>query len=250
MYVMKLLFAAIDNSPKKILIVLGLSGFYYITPSIAKYLNMKFYDASILHIDIFYQYINTCVRYILQHPENYYFILEYLSFCYMALVIFSYINVAIAWNDQSYILGTTFMCILLLIGYILIPTKGPYFLENIKVIDLKQFPIISQTNFKLIDILSNQIDAFPSGHSASATFIMRWYWQKDHPLKYVILLFGLSIILSTIVLGQHYIVDVIAGCTVGIASMTYATYCTNTYLQSTRYVLNENMQNNNILNVV
>lgn len=98
------------------------------------------------------------------------------------------------------------------IGYFLVPAIGPRFTLD----HMQSFPIqgVMLTEFlrNLLDLLENiQRDAFPSGH-VEMTLLTMYYAFKFNKKYFIVLLFiGNTLILSTVYLRYHYVVDIIGG---------------------------------------
>ncbi len=98
------------------------------------------------------------------------------------------------------------------IGYFLVPAIGPRFTLS----HLQSFPIygvfVAEPLQKLLNTLENiQRDAFPSGHT-EITLLTMYFAHKYHKKYfYVLLVIGTSLIISTVYLRYHYVVDVIGG---------------------------------------
>jgi membrane-associated phospholipid phosphatase len=75
--------------------------------------------------------------------------------------------------------------------------------------------IIDTLNF-LEDI---QRDAFPSGHTEMTILTMIYAWKFSKKYFSVLMIIGTSMIISTVFLRYHYVIDVIAGAL--LASVVY-----------------------------
>ena len=84
----------------------------------------------------------------------------------------------------------------------------PMYLEELGVLNLRPF-----------DLLDWSFHSFPSGHATTAVaFAVVLYTLTNRRFRGWIIAFGLAIGLSRIVVGDHYLSDVIAGSFVGLAS--------------------------------
>jgi membrane-associated phospholipid phosphatase len=98
------------------------------------------------------------------------------------------------------------------LGYFLVPAIGPRF-----TIDYLQNEAVRGVwiTTAIRDVLNNlgniQRDAFPSGHTAIT--LLTIYYAKKHSKRYyrILLVVGTSLVLSTVYLRYHYVIDVIAG---------------------------------------
>jgi membrane-associated phospholipid phosphatase len=114
------------------------------------------------------------------------------------------------------------------IGYLLFPAVGPRFtLNHLQTMDLQAGPVTLWIRSTLDGLEQNKTDAFPSGHTAVALvslFYARKYREKV--LVWVLVPAVSALIVSTVYLRYHYVIDVIAGVllaalTVLIAPKTY-----------------------------
>lgn len=99
------------------------------------------------------------------------------------------------------------------LGYILFPAIGPRFtLIHLQTMDLKasQFTIAVQETLNALE--HNKTDAFPSGHTAVALMTLFYAWKYREKILFRILAPTVSaLIVSTVYLRYHYVIDVIAG---------------------------------------
>jgi membrane-associated phospholipid phosphatase len=143
---------------------------------------------------------------------------EYLQIIYSS---FYFLPIILAWllyrrnrfeEFDIFALVVTYGFFLSYIGYFITPAIGPRFtmdyLQTQPLTGLFFTGFIRQT----LDTLENtQRDAFPSGHTM-LTILTMFYAAKYHKKYfYVLLLIGPSMILATVYLRYHYVIDVIAG---------------------------------------
>ncbi len=106
------------------------------------------------------------------------------------------------------------------IGYLLVPAIGPRFtLNHLQTADLQVSPFVKSIQDALNSLEKNKTDAFPSGHTAVSLMSLYYAW-KEHEIKLFALLVPVvtGLILSTVYLRYHYVIDVIAG-----IALTYLT---------------------------
>jgi membrane-associated phospholipid phosphatase len=111
------------------------------------------------------------------------------------------------------------------LGYILFPAVGPRFtLHDFKMIDA-ELPGLWLTTFlrdfinagesiskdALNPIAIAQRDVFPSGHTQMTLISLYFAFRYRIRSRFVLLIFGSLLILSTVYLRYHYVVDVIGG---------------------------------------
>jgi membrane-associated phospholipid phosphatase len=111
------------------------------------------------------------------------------------------------------------------LGYIAVPAVGPRFLSSI--LEAQSKPLTGVWLFHSIrETLDNAEgftrDCFPSGHT-ELTLLVLYYARKFHRRTFWWLLpFGIGIIVSTVYLRYHYVIDVIAGALIAVAIIIVA----------------------------
>ncbi len=108
------------------------------------------------------------------------------------------------------------------VGYLLVPAVGPRFtLADVQTTGLQAGPVTVAIQDLLNRLEQNKTDAFPSGHTAVA-LVSLWYAlrAREKLLSAVLLPAVVLLIISTVYLRYHYVIDVIAG--VMLAGLTAA----------------------------
>jgi membrane-associated phospholipid phosphatase len=113
------------------------------------------------------------------------------------------------------------------LGYLLAPAVGPRFaLYDVATIE-RQMPGLWLTPYlrsfvnagglvpsgvapSLAPALAHR-DAFPSGHTMVTIVLMCWAWRERLAVRWFVIPAGLLLIVATIYLRYHYVVDVVAG---------------------------------------
>src|SRR5262249_55271134 len=99
-------------------------------------------------------------------------------------------------------------------GYIVVPATGPRFLTEIVSSQTK--PLAGVWLFETVRATLDRAerltpDCFPSGHT-EITLLVLYYSRRFHrPTFFFLLPLGAGVILSTVYLRYHYVVDVVAG---------------------------------------
>ena len=99
------------------------------------------------------------------------------------------------------------------LGYLLVPAVGPRFtLAHLQTRDLAASPLVIAIQDTLNALENTKTDAFPSGHTAVALMSL-YYALKFRERVLVALLIPMvaGLIVSTVYLRYHYVIDVIAG---------------------------------------
>jgi membrane-associated phospholipid phosphatase len=65
-------------------------------------------------------------------------------------------------------------------------------------------------------------DAFPSGHTLVTLLSIAWAWRHRLRMRWVVTVAGALLILSTVYLRYHYVVDVLAGAVLALLCMAVA----------------------------
>lgn len=106
------------------------------------------------------------------------------------------------------------------IGYLLVPAIGPRFtLEHLQTSGLQAGPFITSLQQMLNRLEHNKTDAFPSGHSAIALLSLFYVGKlREKRLFWFLVPVVLALLVSTVYLRYHYVIDVIAG--IALAGVT------------------------------
>jgi membrane-associated phospholipid phosphatase len=99
------------------------------------------------------------------------------------------------------------------IGYLLVPAIGPRFtLGHLQTGDLQVSPFIQKIQDALNGLEKNKTDAFPSGHTAVSLMSLYYAWKEGERKLFAGLIPVVTgLIVSTVYLRYHYVIDVIAG---------------------------------------
>jgi membrane-associated phospholipid phosphatase len=99
------------------------------------------------------------------------------------------------------------------VGYLLVPAIGPRFtLSHLQSGDLQVYPFIETIQDMLNGLEKNKTDAFPSGHTAVSLMSLYYAWEKQEKKLFAVLIpVVMGLIISTVYLRYHYVIDVIAG---------------------------------------
>ncbi|HUI45067.1 MAG TPA: phosphatase PAP2 family protein [Nitrospirota bacterium] len=99
------------------------------------------------------------------------------------------------------------------VGYLLVPAIGPRFtLGHLQTGGLRVSPFIEKIQDALNGLEKNKTDAFPSGHTAVSLMSLYYAWGKKEKRLFTGLIPVVAgLIISTVYLRYHYVIDVIAG---------------------------------------
>lgn len=99
------------------------------------------------------------------------------------------------------------------VGYLLVPAVGPRFtLAHLQTAGLQAGPVTQAVQGALNGLEHNKTDAFPSGHTAVALVTLFYAGKcREKALFRILIPIVSSLILSTVYLRYHYVIDVLAG---------------------------------------
>jgi membrane-associated phospholipid phosphatase len=99
------------------------------------------------------------------------------------------------------------------VGYLLFPAIGPRFtLSHLQTQGLQLSPFMETIQETLNALEKNKTDAFPSGHTAVALMSLYYAWkERENKLFALLLPVVTGLIVSTVYLRYHYVIDVLAG---------------------------------------
>lgn len=107
-------------------------------------------------------------------------------------------------------------------GYLLVPAIGPRFtLNHLQTGGLQVSPFIESIQDALNGLEKNKTDAFPSGHTAVSLMSLYYAWKvREKKLFAGLIPVVTGLIISTVYLRYHYVIDVIAG--IALTGLTIA----------------------------
>ncbi len=109
-------------------------------------------------------------------------------------------------------------------GYLLFPAVGPRFtLNHLQTAELQRGPITSWIQQTLDMLERNKTDAFPSGHTAVALVTLCFAGKfREKALFRVLAPAAAALIISTVYLRYHYVIDVLAGIALALLTIVIA----------------------------
>jgi len=107
-------------------------------------------------------------------------------------------------------------------GYLLFPAIGPRFtLDHLQSGGLQLAPLIAAIQETLNSLEKNKTDAFPSGHTAVSLMSLYYAWcLGERKLFTALVPLVTALLISTVYLRYHYVIDVIAG--IALTALTIA----------------------------
>jgi membrane-associated phospholipid phosphatase len=98
------------------------------------------------------------------------------------------------------------------IGYILLPAIGPrYTMRHLQNIELRGIMFREGIDYILNTLEGIKRDAFPSGHTAIALVVLYLALRSERLLFWILFPVVIALIVSTVYLRYHYVIDVVAG---------------------------------------
>jgi membrane-associated phospholipid phosphatase len=122
-------------------------------------------------------------------------------------------------NDRShyqrYIAALLFMCFASFVTYLFWPSAPPWYQLH-DVVKINDQTVKALWGFTLVTPLyhsfnPNQFAAFPSLHAAFPALAMVYAWSRFRALALGLLLWTVAVAVSIVYLGEHYVVDALAG---------------------------------------
>jgi len=188
-----------------------------------RYINPITYDHLLIRLDyIIFKAHPTIVLERFTTPVN----TELLQFAYISyyfLPVILGVTLKIKGKDAEFnkSIFLIILCFFLsYIGYILVPAIGPRFTMN----HLQSFELHGVFLRDIIDSALNTLegikrDAFPSGHTAVTLVVLYLACRFQRALFWVFLPVVMALIVATVYLRYHYVIDVIAGVLLSVFSI-------------------------------
>jgi len=146
------------------------------------------------------------------------FLTEVFSFCYLNFFWYSFCFCLIMYftdtreNFREVMVGLLLLFYVGYIGYIIFPaspprlTLAPYFAKHL------DGSLITSAMNKIVNIsFATSRAAFPSLHCANTLMLMLYSFNYKKWFFFIFLPLGIGLILGTVYLRHHYVVDIIAG---------------------------------------
>jgi membrane-associated phospholipid phosphatase len=153
--------------------------------------------------------------------------LQFAYISYYPMTIVLAVTLAVKGREEQFdeaVFGIILCFYLSYLGYILIPAVGPrYALAHLQTQGLEAGPLVVAIQETLNALENTKTDAFPSGHTAIAVVTLFYAWKmKENLLAVVLLPTVTALIFSTVYLRYHYVIDVVAGVLLAVATLALA----------------------------
>jgi membrane-associated phospholipid phosphatase len=143
---------------------------------------------------------------------------EYMQLAYVAFYFLPFILCTPLYRQGQFLAFRVSLCALLLSYYVsyllyfLTPARGPrFYLAAYHTLPLTGLWLTTPLQDTLDALEGSQWDAFPSGHTAIAIIVLVMAARYQRRLFYPLLVITVSLMISTVYLRYHYVIDVIAG---------------------------------------
>ncbi len=146
--------------------------------------------------------------------------LAYLSYYFLpvALVLVLYLKDRPGLYPALFVLTLGYY--ISFIGYILFPAVGPrYAMTSLYTVPLQGSFITDFVRDGLNAIEHNRRDCMPSGHTQIALMVLCLAYRYEKTALYIFLPLVCGLVLSTVYLRYHYVIDLLAGTTLAISCM-------------------------------
>jgi membrane-associated phospholipid phosphatase len=149
--------------------------------------------------------------------------LAYLSYYFLpvALIVVLYLKSRTAELDRS-VFVLAFGYYVSFIGYILFPAVGPrYAIAHLYTVPLEASFITDFVRDTLNALEHNKRDCMPSGHTQIVLIVLYLAHRYEKFLFYLFLPIVCALILSTLYLRYHYVIDLLVGMALAILCMIF-----------------------------
>lgn len=139
---------------------------------------------------------------------------DVLSVCYLSYFVSAPLLMVVLWRRADPLAFREAMTVCLLgwylsyLGYFLVPSTGPYALAEDLV---PRAALMQGCHARLLEWEMGVPTAFPSGHVLVTLLVLYLAWRRARRLFWILLAPSLGLIVATIGLRYHYVVDVVAG---------------------------------------
>jgi membrane-associated phospholipid phosphatase len=140
--------------------------------------------------------------------------IAYISYYFIPLALGSVLIARGRFGAFEEVLFGILLCFYLsYLGYLIFPAIGPRFtLNHLQSGGLQVSTFTAQIQETLNALEKNKTDAFPSGHSAVSLICLYYAWKEREKILFALLVpMVAGLLVATVYLRYHYVIDVIAG---------------------------------------
>jgi membrane-associated phospholipid phosphatase len=149
----------------------------------------------------------------------------YLSYYFIPLALGIVLVVRGRFEAFEEVLFGILLCFYLsYLGYLLFPALGPRFtLSQFQDASLQVPPFTAKIQETLNALEKNKTDAFPSGHTAVSLICLYYAWKVRERVLFALMVPAVAgLIVATVYLRYHYVIDVIAGIALTVITVALA----------------------------
>ncbi len=180
-----------------------------------RYINPMTYDYFLIRLDylIVRGYPTVELEKITAPAITEFFQLAYTSYYFLPIILGIALKIKGTRREFDRALFLIILCFFLsYIGYILVPAIGPrYTMNHLQNIELPGILLRDSINHIINHLEGIKRDAFPSGHTAITLVVLYLAYRFQKTLFWIFLPVVFALVISTVYLRYHYVVDVIGG---------------------------------------
>jgi membrane-associated phospholipid phosphatase len=148
------------------------------------------------------------------------FYLFYSSYYFISLVLGFWLWARDRATARRFIFTLAIVYYVSYAGYFTIPALGPRTaLAEAQRVSIQTTPISRAINDTINRLEQTKLDVFPSGHTMVAVGVLLIAWKRARRLFWILLPIAVGLILSTVYCRYHYVVDVLAGAALAVATV-------------------------------
>ncbi len=139
--------------------------------------------------------------------------LAYTSYYFIPVVLGIFLKIKKRQGEFEEALFLILLCFYLsYAGYMLFPALGPrFYIGHLHTVELKGLLLMEPIHELLNKLEGIKRDAFPSGHTAIALLCLILSYRFERKIFWSLLPVVILLIVSTVYLRYHYVVDIMAG---------------------------------------
>ncbi len=150
------------------------------------------------------------------HPRlTDWFSFAYMSYYWITLLLITWLYLKKRYHEFRVVMFTMMIAYYIgFLGYILFPAASPYVViyDHYKIDIWEGTSFISEWVQALVSLSPDRVrDAFPSMHNAITFLTMLMAWRYNKIIFWTLLPLAVSLVLATVYLRYHFVVDIIAG---------------------------------------
>lgn len=149
-----------------------------------------------------------------------FFYLSYTSYYFIALALGIVLFIRSKRDLRRFIFTLTLCYFVSYAGYFLLPALGPRFaLAQSHTVPLETTALSAGIARTLDELEHTKFDVFPSGHTMIAVTVLLVAFRRARDVFWALFPIATCLILSTVYCRYHYVVDVLAGAILAVATV-------------------------------